>query len=353
MEFSLEQYVTIILILFISVDCYTISCSSSSPCPSTLNCPINEDCNVVCTGLGCSFITINCPISSNLCNIECEDSLSQACDGIIIDASNSISGSLIVSAGGHSDIISNGLIKCAPNGICHITCYHQHACYKLKVIGSYGSVLNLNATIQTAFYDGKIICPDNGECNVFCNGQQACWSAIINATDKSNTNTTLISTGGSSFYNGKIYGSRNGYLHIECIGYQSCMQSTIVSHSNSDYLYIRAEGDGGVLYGSNIYCPDNQYNKAITCSIYTIGAKSISQSIIYAVESFHDIYIHCSKELGVPCISMDNTLTLKCTTDYSQSCLMKLDTNSFDQWNCDTSGSQQCQTFVLQSPAPT
>ncbi len=63
----------------------------------------------------------------------------------IVDASNSINGSLTISAGEYYDIFQNGLVKCSPFGICDITCSHGRSCYKLQVIGSYGSILTLNA----------------------------------------------------------------------------------------------------------------------------------------------------------------------------------------------------------------
>eukprot|EP01084_Bolivina_argentea_P270678 460317_1 len=350
MEAFLLNRILLCLLLFLGdVTSYTRLCNTASPCPTTVNCPINEDCTITCNGDACRSITINCPSSSNKCDVTCDGTGSRPCEGFTIDARNTNGGSLIVSAGENQNSMRLATIYCPPSGSCDITCFEQRACDGgTQIIGSTGSLLTVNANANSAFYDGIIICGSEGTCTLNCNDQDACRQVTIDGRNKINTDITLTSIGINSFYDGFIYGIENGQMTIRCEKQGACRNAFIQAHILSTFLNIIAETDYGILEATNIYCPNNGGNKAPTCQITCASNGCLRSVTVYAVESFHDVGIYCATGSGSPCNNNNELvgLTLKCKSDYSYSCTMQLNSGTYDEMHCDPI-SAFCETYEL------
>eukprot|EP01084_Bolivina_argentea_P219882 372786_1 len=191
--------------------------------------------------------------------------------------------------------MTSSSIYCPPNGLCDIICFHQRACDDSTLIaGASGTLLTVNASSNSAFYDGKILCGNEGTCNLNCDGQDSCRNVLLDAKNAFSTDIQLETIGTNSFYNGSVYGSENGQMNIRCEETSSCRNTLIKAHIGSTFLNINVNADWNVLQEATIYCPDNGNAIAITCDITCVSAGCLKQVTVYAVESFHDVNIHCS-----------------------------------------------------------
>eukprot|EP01083_Nonionella_stella_P157583 511766_1 len=201
--------------------------------------------------------------------------------------------------------MATAIMRCPTNGICDIQCSFSRACYHADIFTTIGTTLTVGITADNAFEEGKISCLDSAICQLTCAGNSACKNAEINAQNSNNAQITLYANGPSAFENGRIYGSSGAIatVWVECQGQASCRYATFDA-SISAVLTITNSIGFGMLQNSEIHCPDNGANEDIVCTIDVNGENPFTNAVVYAAESFRDVYIHC-QDSGSPCDEND------------------------------------------------
>eukprot|EP01083_Nonionella_stella_P070963 190249_1 len=329
------------------------TCSQQSQCIADITCTNNEACTITCTGGGCNNgIQINCPTTSHQCTVTCYGGSlgGTACKNLIIEATDS--SSLYVESGGIGDSMATAQIRCPTYGICDILCAFSRSCYQADLFTAKGTNLTVKATTSNAFWDGYISCKNRAICQLTCTGYSACKGAEVNAQYSNNARIILHANGETAFENGKIYGSSGtiATVWVECQGRASCVSATFDARISASLTVTNATGYN-VLQNSQIHCPDNGANKEIVCSIHVNGYGSLNNALIYAAESFRDVYLYC-EDSGSPCDSATDisSLRIKCTASYANECTMRI--FGYDSWGCIDTAST-CQRFQYPTASPT
>ena len=101
-----------------------------------------------------------------------------------IDASQSIGGSLTITARNKSEIMRGATIKCPPNGLCHINCHADQACSDSIIISDPQTTsLSIVASGDKVLMNANITCPmniDYGDCFVSVDGDYINMISCIN-----------------------------------------------------------------------------------------------------------------------------------------------------------------------------
>eukprot|EP01083_Nonionella_stella_P035072 95820_1 len=145
-------------ILWMSISLLSYIAAQSTECAQ------NGDCNVLCSGRICEWLTITAPLYGDL-TVECPVGDIKGCDGLRVNGSHMINGTLtykssIARCPQSRNIFCPGNgnqcnIECTVGG-CGCTTFHTQADSNLHVVSSGANALELT----------KIHCPLNGECTI-------------------------------------------------------------------------------------------------------------------------------------------------------------------------------------------
>eukprot|EP01083_Nonionella_stella_P085487 237090_1 len=120
---------------FIPLESNTIACNSDNACQSqTYHCTEGEHCDIECKGANaCDQATFHCAPGAFDCTILCSGSTniasSAGCQSIVINATSTNGGNLIVDGSNKYNIMRDLTVYCPSNGRCIISCNDDYACY--------------------------------------------------------------------------------------------------------------------------------------------------------------------------------------------------------------------------------
>ena len=213
-------------------------------------------------------------------------------------------------------------------------------------------------------------CPDDEICYINCMAGSSCRNSIVNCPDGP-YDCIITSNGGCASCTSYVYGSsQGGNLIINAGGgdgphfpYVTCPsngghcnltqtdgsghgwggQSIITTQPTTELLYIHVTGFYA-LAGASIYCPKRHiggFENNCIVHVFGGGSRKMQDTKIYAIESFTDIDLRCDSG---NCGNNDGRVTMYCTEDYSESCILPLGVTVYDQ--CEDT-SLVCNDYTL------
>eukprot|EP01084_Bolivina_argentea_P191534 329017_1 len=219
---------------------------------------------------------------------------------------------------------------------------------------------------------GSIICTENEDCYINCIGDYSCNGATVTCPQNA-FNCVVVSDGSCASCNAAITGSANGgnlvitadgegphFPTVNCPNGGDCILSqdtgrwawgagSEIYAQNAKLLDISVTGHFA-LRSSSIWCPAKYVGSDDNnCDVHTYGSgySHMSGLNIYAFESWSDVSLTCDSSSGC------GDITMHCTTDYSESCLVSAPSPKPIINECDDTASV-CHGYTLPpTPAPT
>eukprot|EP01083_Nonionella_stella_P049480 131844_1 len=205
-----------------------------------------------------------------------------------------------------------------------INCTEENACEDASIYGGAGELF-VNCIADKAC-DHVSIYGGTGELFINCIGYGGCSFAEIHA----NGPISIDAQAPYSLAFAHIWCNTTTYCNItaqeQLAVYQSFIYANRVSGTK---LFINATGRDALLFAS-IYCPldyirGNRYSNDGLCNIYLQGGDVMSDTHIYAMESFHNVKIECDTREDRSTVHRD--FVLYCTQQFDENCTLQCPQN--------------------------
>eukprot|EP01083_Nonionella_stella_P219864 787117_1 len=251
-------------------------------------------------------------------------------------------------------------------GSLSVDCYDYYGCSGAIIIGPSDGELDIICNASQACYGTEITGPTNGDFDLSCSTpeqysyrEEICTYIVIDASNMINGSLNVQSTTSRSdppieFGTIKCPGNLNE-CNIFCLVASSCKGMTVLSLDDSN-VFITATGSSA-LQQSNIHCPSNG-----PCVIDVVSSATytdmLSEIQIYSPQAFVHLQLHCNYSMNIAeCYGAMTKPTLSCLPKVNASCTIGLQPNTFDEWQCIDTGTNDtilhlCDTLEP-STAPT
>eukprot|EP01084_Bolivina_argentea_P303563 524128_1 len=161
-----------------NADC-SILCDGSDACRySTIYCPTNADCSILCDGwYACRYSIVYCPIAiDKSCNITCTDE--QSCSFQKINSPPN--GTLSLNCLGPHSCLFSSVSMPSPYDDFKFVCDSGQGCWGIHIICPLYANCDITCSDFQACKESTFICPLFGNCNITCKGgTQACKDTTI------------------------------------------------------------------------------------------------------------------------------------------------------------------------------
>eukprot|EP01083_Nonionella_stella_P020931 58041_1 len=203
-----------------------------------------------------------------------------------------------------------------------VLCHTSLIIFFICCIISHASVFNCDSESLCSSVNH---CASNEPCLITCDGTRACEDKTFHCPSQ---DKCVINCG------------------TNITQKYSCHQTLFTTKSDTTLINITTKGFYSMAE-STVFCPANTTpGFSGNCFIYSLEGKSqISNINIYAIESYHDIYIHCNEH---NCYDPAHYPTMFCSDDYTPSCKLKLQSFSHNIWTC-TVHTTTCDTISFES----